>query len=365
MKHTMNTKVYELSNHLGNVLVTVADARQTNNGTGSQSGTVVSYSAIVVSANDYSAFGAPMPGRTYSSPSYRYGFNGQEKDDEVTGNGGATYTAMFWEYDARLGRRWNTDPVVHEWESPYATFNNCPIIMSDPNGDEPTTDNAPPTTSAIVNQGATIELEPSIAWSGSDASNSGTTLYTGQSISPIITTTSYYNDPDPEDLDYLGKKYLLEAAQSVFPDLAQRYLEDAMYDIGADELNEAVFDRFDEIIKSKLGSNCLWVIGTGSDGNPRALIGYDFIASLKWGSATGVNDNRNGTTNVIKRNYTRVTVMDPNIGLPTTTITEVPLCQPASDKGGLIRTANDFYIEMKVNDKYIFINFTIGEIPQQ
>jgi len=34
-----------------------------------------------------------------SVSTYRYGFNGMEKDDEVSGNGNS-YTAEFWEYDA-------------------------------------------------------------------------------------------------------------------------------------------------------------------------------------------------------------------------------------------------------------------------
>jgi len=34
--------------------------------------------------------------------SYRYSFNGQEKDDEVSGNGNS-YTATHWQYDPRLG----------------------------------------------------------------------------------------------------------------------------------------------------------------------------------------------------------------------------------------------------------------------
>jgi hypothetical protein len=37
---------------------------------------------------------------------YRYGFNGQEKVDEISGVGNHN-TALFWEYDTRLGRRWN------------------------------------------------------------------------------------------------------------------------------------------------------------------------------------------------------------------------------------------------------------------
>ena len=37
--------------------------------------------------NDYYPFGMTVPNRNYSSPSYRYGFQGQEKDDEVKGPG--------------------------------------------------------------------------------------------------------------------------------------------------------------------------------------------------------------------------------------------------------------------------------------
>ena len=54
---------------------------------------------------------------------YSYGFNGQEKDDEIAGEGNS-YTAEFWQYDSRLGRRWNIDPVVKYHESPYACFAN-------------------------------------------------------------------------------------------------------------------------------------------------------------------------------------------------------------------------------------------------
>jgi len=65
---------------------------------------------------------------------YRYGFNSQEKDDEIYGTGNS-YTAEYWQYDARLGRRWNVDPVVKPWESPYACFSNNPILISDIKGD--------------------------------------------------------------------------------------------------------------------------------------------------------------------------------------------------------------------------------------
>ena len=45
-------------------------------------------------------------------------------------------TAEFWQYDARLGRRWNLDPKSQMSISDYATFANNPIYNIDPNGDE-------------------------------------------------------------------------------------------------------------------------------------------------------------------------------------------------------------------------------------
>lgn len=71
---------------------------------------------------------------TFTS-SYRYGFNGQEKTDEISGNGNH-YTAEFWEYDPRTGRRWNLDPVVKPWESGYAVMGGNPIWNKDVNGDD-------------------------------------------------------------------------------------------------------------------------------------------------------------------------------------------------------------------------------------
>lgn len=75
-----------------------------------------------------------MPGRTYNAGTgYRYGFNGQEKSNDVTeGN----YTAEFWEYDSRTGRRWNTDPVLKPNISSYGTLGNNPIMFVDKNGDD-------------------------------------------------------------------------------------------------------------------------------------------------------------------------------------------------------------------------------------
>lgn len=131
----LGLKEYELSNHLGNIQATILDRRlgiKTN-----PSDTIFSYvEADVKTAQDYYPFGMIMPGRSYtasSTLSYRYGMNGQERDDEIYGAGNS-YSAEFWQYDARIGRRWNVDPVIKHGTSLYSTFSNNPIIMVDPSG---------------------------------------------------------------------------------------------------------------------------------------------------------------------------------------------------------------------------------------
>jgi len=76
-----------------------------------------------------------MPNRNFSSSGYRYGMNGQESDDEINGVTGSLYHAKYWEYDARVGRRWNIDPVVKSMQSPYLCFSGNPILRVDIKGD--------------------------------------------------------------------------------------------------------------------------------------------------------------------------------------------------------------------------------------
>jgi hypothetical protein len=84
----------------------------------------------------YYPFGMMQEGRQFvGGMGYRWGFNGQENVNEIIGTGNHT-TAMYWEYDTRLGKRWNSDPVVKPWRSPYDAFNNNPVIYIDPNGDD-------------------------------------------------------------------------------------------------------------------------------------------------------------------------------------------------------------------------------------
>ena len=80
-----------------------------------------------------------MPGRTAGADQYRYGFNGQERSTEVDA-GLNSNTAEFWQYDARIGRRWNVDPKSgkYPWQSPYLVMNGNPVYLFDPLGLEAT-----------------------------------------------------------------------------------------------------------------------------------------------------------------------------------------------------------------------------------
>ncbi|MCC6818998.1 MAG: hypothetical protein IT245_08920 [Bacteroidia bacterium] len=133
-------KHYELSNHLGNVLATVQDRKLPVDDMAYSTPNVIDYyQAVYNNFSLYYAFGAPMPGKGYvRTESYRYGFNGQEKDDEVSGEGNSN-TAEFWQYESRLGRRFNVDPVFKVFLGSYSCFRNNPIYLIDPNGDNEST----------------------------------------------------------------------------------------------------------------------------------------------------------------------------------------------------------------------------------
>jgi RHS repeat-associated protein len=63
---------------------------------------------------------------------YRYGYQGSEKDNDVSGNGNS-YTTEFRQLDVRLGRWFSRDPLFKEFssQSPYISMNNSPISIID------------------------------------------------------------------------------------------------------------------------------------------------------------------------------------------------------------------------------------------
>jgi hypothetical protein len=129
----LGNKVFEFSNHLGNVLMTASD-RKLSVDQGSD-GITDYYLPDVLSSQDYYAFGATMPGRNANPGLYRYSVNGHEKDDEIKGVGNHISFGDYG-YDPRTGKRWSRDKMAHKMPglSPYSAFANNPILMFDADG---------------------------------------------------------------------------------------------------------------------------------------------------------------------------------------------------------------------------------------
>ncbi len=66
-----------------------------------------------------------VPNRNYQSPEYRYGFQGQEKDDEIKGNGNSI-NYKFRMHDPRVGRFFAVDPLStkYPYYTPYSFSGN-------------------------------------------------------------------------------------------------------------------------------------------------------------------------------------------------------------------------------------------------
>ena len=122
-------KRYELSNHLGNVLSTISDRKLPE----LESGLLTNYQSDITQESRYYPFGMLMD--MGDSLGYRYGFNGKEMDNEVSGNGNQ-YDYGFRIYNPRLGRFLSVDPLTKSFPmlTPYQFASNTPIVAIDLDG---------------------------------------------------------------------------------------------------------------------------------------------------------------------------------------------------------------------------------------
>ena len=96
------------------------------------------YAGIKKKRVNYYPFGMLMPGRHYSNGdlNYRYGFGGEENENELKGVG-LTVAYVERMYDPRLGRWFSTDNKEN-WYPAYSTYSfaaNSPIFIVDENGE--------------------------------------------------------------------------------------------------------------------------------------------------------------------------------------------------------------------------------------
>ncbi|UYQ95593.1 hypothetical protein MKQ68_10820 [Chitinophaga horti] len=124
--NTEGNKLYELSNHLGNVMAVVSDELHPG----------AELTADVRSMQDYYPFGMVQPGRSLNVAGYRYGFNGKENDNEVGKGDGGQQDYGMRVYDARVGRFLSVDPLIKKYPelTPYQFASNTPIQASDLDG---------------------------------------------------------------------------------------------------------------------------------------------------------------------------------------------------------------------------------------
>ena len=77
MPNTINRGAiqYELTNHLGNVMAVVTGKKLRD--------ADYNYLPDLVSTQDYSPFGMQIEGRSWNSKEYRFGFQGQETENDM------------------------------------------------------------------------------------------------------------------------------------------------------------------------------------------------------------------------------------------------------------------------------------------
>ncbi len=95
------------------------------------------YRVGIRTCSDYSPFGVELDGRTVSG-GYRFGFQNQEKDDELKGEGNSI-NYSFRINDPRLGRWLSMDRLTHLLvnQSPFCFVVNSPIRTIDLDGNFP------------------------------------------------------------------------------------------------------------------------------------------------------------------------------------------------------------------------------------
>ena len=121
---------YEMSNHLGNVLAVVSGRKlgvdDSGNNNNTPDGLIDYYEGDVLVAQDYYPSGMLMlEQRNFDIGENRFGFQGQEQDDEVKGKGNSV-NYKYRMHDSRLGRFFAIDPLAksYSYNSTYAFSEN-------------------------------------------------------------------------------------------------------------------------------------------------------------------------------------------------------------------------------------------------
>ncbi len=119
----LDEKYYELKDHLGNARVVVSDMKQPTTESG-----LAPFSAVLSSYANYYPYGMMQPDRSWQGGGWRYGYQGQEQDNAISGLGNLI-SFRYRADDSRIGRFWSIDPLSdkYPWNSPFAFSENRTI----------------------------------------------------------------------------------------------------------------------------------------------------------------------------------------------------------------------------------------------
>jgi len=135
--HYLGKKQFEMTDHLGNVNSTISDRKIPVESTITP-GTISYKIADILSTSGFYPFGMMIKSREFVEfDSYRMGFNSQEKDDEISGEGNS-YAFESRCFDSRLSRFLSLDPLSSNFpgNSPFAFAENTPIRFIELEGKE-------------------------------------------------------------------------------------------------------------------------------------------------------------------------------------------------------------------------------------
>jgi len=128
---------------------------------------------------------------------YRFGFNGQQKDNEVAGIGNHLDFGARG-LDTRIGKWWSVDPLASKYPgvSPYAAMNNNPILNKDEDGREPIKALAGTVTMFmnVFNNSPSRIGQTKGAEAGQALIRLGSTEFSWKQMRPLPTTTPYFNN---------------------------------------------------------------------------------------------------------------------------------------------------------------------------
>src|SRR5690554_82140 len=292
--------------------------------------------------------------------SYRYGFNGMEKDDNIKGEGNS-YTTEFRQYDPRVGRWLSIDPLAAEmpsWSSYNYTFNN-PLFYTDPDGRQPIKPFAG-TVKDFLNQVNNLSTRKVGRYKGSSSHdymiNLSATKFNWSTMRPEPTQTGFYNQKKgryiytekggwidmTHFLFYASKTYKYKLKKQTAQDMVERAkqgekpkgftvrtISDAQMDPIGEAVQDGYFQEQSDVFSAGHSAYSYEDLPSDYFGADFAVNHYDPDSDVTFGNqiANYLNNILGATTPESAPNYqdipeddsSKATLRDPNLINKTTT----------------------------------------------